>query len=311
MGGLPPGPANAITDVAGVRVGHTTLIEGDGPLVVGRGPVRTGVTVIVPGADDPWAEPAFAGCHRLNGNGELTGLEWIREAGLLTTVIGLTNTHSVGVVRDALIAAAAATVSPDEQRWYLPVVGETYDGDLNDINGMHVRPEHVHAALAAASGGQVAEGGVGSGTGMQCHGFKGGIGTASRVVAGSTVGVLVQANYGRRERLRVNGVPVGELLGEESSPGPPSGPGREARSSSSSPPTPRSCPASATASPSGPRSASAASAAPASTRRATSSSPSRPGTAACARSSTTPSRVRRPCRCPRSRPTGWTGSSTP
>ena len=115
--------------------------------MVGRGPVRTGVTVIVPGADDPWAEPAFAGCHRLNGNGELTGLEWIREAGLLTTVIGLTNTHSVGVVRDALIAAAARTVSPDEQRWYLPVVGETYDGDLNDINGMHVRPEHVHAAL--------------------------------------------------------------------------------------------------------------------------------------------------------------------
>ena len=142
--------------------------------------MRTGVTVIVPGADDPWAEPAFAGCHRLNGNGELTGLEWIREAGLLTTVIGLTNTHSVGVVRDALIAAAAATVSPDEQRWYLPVVGETYDGDLNDINGMHVRPEHVHAALAAASGGQVAEGGVGGGTGMICHGFKGGIGTASR-----------------------------------------------------------------------------------------------------------------------------------
>jgi D-aminopeptidase len=225
VGGLPPGPANAITDVPGVRVGHTTLIEGDGPLVVGRGPVRTGVTVIVPGADDPWAEPAFAGCHRLNGNGELTGLEWIREAGLLTTVIGLTNTHSVGVVRDALIAAAAATVSPDEQRWYLPVVGETYDGDLNDINGMHVRPEHVHAALAAASGGQVAEGGVGSGTGMQCHGFKGGIGTASRVVAGSTVGVLVQANYGRRERLRVNGVPVGELLGEDVVPGPAVGAG--------------------------------------------------------------------------------------
>jgi D-aminopeptidase len=187
--------------------------------------VRTGVTVIVPGADDPWAEPAFAGCHRLNGNGELTGLEWIRESGLLTTVIGLTNTHSVGVVRDALIAAATATASPDEQRWYLPVVGETYDGDLNDINGMHVRPEHVHAALGAAAAGPVAEGGVGSGTGMMCHGFKGGIGTASRVVDGSTVGVLVQANHGRRERLRVNGAPVGTLPGEAPAPGNGAGPG--------------------------------------------------------------------------------------
>jgi D-aminopeptidase len=224
VGSLPTGEHNAITDVAGVRVGHTTLIEGDGPLQVGRGPVRTGVTVIVPGADDPWAEPAFAGCHRLNGNGELTGLEWIREAGLLTTVIGLTNTHSVGVVRDALIAAAARTAGPDEQRWYLPVVGETYDGDLNDINGMHVRAEHVDAALDAASGGAVAEGGVGSGTGMQCHGFKGGIGTASRVVDGSTVGVLVQANHGRRDRLRVNGVAVGPLPGEEPATGNAAGP---------------------------------------------------------------------------------------
>jgi D-aminopeptidase len=211
--------------VAGIRVGHTTLVEGDGPLQVGRGPVRTGVTVIVPGAGDPWAEPAFAGCHRLNGNGELTGLEWVRESGLLTTVIGLTNTHSVGVVRDALIAAAARTVSPDEQRWYLPVVGETYDGDLNDINGMHVRAEHVHAALESAAAGPVAEGGVGSGTGMQCHGFKGGIGTASRVVDGSTVGVLVQANHGRRDRLRVNGVPVGPLPGEEPATTNGAGPG--------------------------------------------------------------------------------------
>ena len=225
VGSLPAGPANAITDVAGVRVGHTTLITGDGPLEIGRGPVRTGVTVIVPGADDPWAEPAFAGCHRLNGNGELTGLEWVRESGLLTTVVGLTNTHSVGVVRDALIAAAVATVSPDEQRWYLPVVGETYDGDLNDINGMHVHAEHVHAALASAEGGPLAEGGVGSGTGMMCHGFKGGIGTASRVVDGSTVGVLVQANHGRRDRLRVNGVPVGPLPGEEPAPGNGPGPG--------------------------------------------------------------------------------------
>jgi D-aminopeptidase len=208
-----------------VRVGHTTLIEGEGPLEVGTGPVRTGVTVIVPGADDPWAEPAFAGCHRLNGNGELTGLEWIRESGLLTSVIGLTNTHSVGVVRDALIAAAARRAAPGEHRWYLPVVGETYDGDLNDINGMHVRAEHVDAALGAASAGPVAEGGVGSGTGMQCHGFKGGIGTASRVVDGSTVGVLVQANHGRRDRLRVNGVAVGPLPGEE--PATASGAGPE------------------------------------------------------------------------------------
>ena len=224
VGGLPPGPVNAITDVAGVRVGHTTLIQGDGPLVVGRGPVRTGVTVIVPGADDPWAEPAFAGCHRLNGNGELTGLEWIREAGLLTTVIGLTNTHSVGVVRDALISAAVQKEALGEQRWYLPVVGETYDGDLNDINGMHVRAEHVHAALESASGGPVAEGGVGSGTGMQCHGFKGGIGTASRVVDGSTVGVLVQANHGWRDRLQVNGIRVGPLPGEEPAGRPGAGP---------------------------------------------------------------------------------------
>ena len=196
-----------------MRVGHTTLISGEGPLVVGAGPVRTGVTVVVPGADDPWDEPCFAGCHRLNGNGELTGLEWVRESGLLTTCIGLTNTHSVGVVRDALIAAAARTLPPGETRWYLPVVGETYDGDLNDINGMHVRAEHVHAALESAAGGAVAEGGVGSGTGMICHGFKGGIGTASRIVDGHTVGVLVQANHGRRERLRVNGIPVGERLG--------------------------------------------------------------------------------------------------
>jgi len=220
IGDLPPGPENAITDVAGVRVGHTTLIEGDGPLEVGRGPVRTGVTVVVPGADDPWAEPAFAGCHRLNGNGELTGLEWIREAGLLTTVIGLTNTHSVGVVRDALISAAARAVSPDEQRWYLPVVGETYDGDMSDINGHHVRPEHVHAALAGARGGRVDEGGVGSGTGMVSHGFKGGIGTASRVAGGHTVGVLVQANHGTRARLMVGGVSVGRAIGPDEVPDP-------------------------------------------------------------------------------------------
>ncbi len=211
-----PGLHNAITDVRGVRVGHTTLIDGDGPLVTGRGPVRTGVTVVVPHDGDPWSEPVFAGCHRLNGNGELTGLEWIREAGQLGGAIGLTNTHSVGVVHDALIAEAVGAVSDGAPFWSLPVVGETWDGSLNDVNGFHVRPEHVGAALAAATSGPVAEGGVGGGTGMVCHEFKGGIGTSSRVVAddlgGWTVGVLVQANYGRREWLRVDGVPVGEVI---------------------------------------------------------------------------------------------------
>ena len=230
IGDLPTGPANAITDVAGVRVGHTTLVSGEGPLRVGEGPVRTGVTVIVPGRDDPWEEPLAAGAHRLNGNGELTGLEWVRESGLLTTKIGLTNTHSVGVVRDALIADAVKTLPPGEIRWYLPVVGETYDGDLSDINGMHVKAEHVHAALASASDGRIEEGGVGSGAGMVCHGFKGGIGTSSRVVGGFTVGVLVQANHGSRPRLVVDGVPVGKLIDADEVPDPRGGP-RDARGS--------------------------------------------------------------------------------
>jgi D-aminopeptidase len=211
-----PGPLNAITDVAGVRVGHTTLIEGDGPLEVGRGPVRTGVTVVVPHDGDVWSEPVFAGCHRLNGNGELTGLEWIRESGLLGSTIALTNTHSVGVVRDALLRYEVAARGGHEILWGLPVVGETWDGMLNDVNGFHVRPEHVARALDAAAGGPVAEGSVGGGTGMICHGFKGGIGTASRVVpedrGGFTVGVLVQANYGRRPRFQVDGVPVGQVI---------------------------------------------------------------------------------------------------
>ncbi len=209
-----PGPLNAITDVAGVRVGHATLISGDGPLVVGRGPVRTGVTVVLPHGGDIWSEPVFAGSHTLNGNGELTGLEWIREAGLLNGAIGLTNTHSVGVVRDALVAAATRAGLEGTANWSLPVVGETWDGRLNDIDGQHVRPEHVDAALAAASGGPVAEGNVGGGTGMICHEFKGGIGTASRQLpadlGGWTLGALVQANYGRRGLLRIDGVPVGE-----------------------------------------------------------------------------------------------------
>src|SRR5262245_46141200 len=213
VGRLEPGPLNAITDVEGVRVGVTTLVDGDGPLRVGEGPVRTGVTVIVP-HDAIGAEPVFAGCHRLNGNGELTGLEWVRESGQLTTPVAITNTHSVGIVRDALVEAYVRDHpegSPD--LWSLPVVGETYDGTLNDIDGFHVRPEHLHAALERAAGGPVPEGNVGGGTGMICHDFKGGTGTASRrIVAASgtwTVGALVQANYGERERLTVDGVPVG------------------------------------------------------------------------------------------------------
>ena len=214
IGDLPVGPANAITDVEGVRVGHTTLIEGDD--------VRTGVTVVLPPTT-----PLFAGAHRINGNGELTGLEWVRDSGWLTTPVALTNTHSVGVVRDALIAA----VDPGEWDWSLPVVGETWDGFLNDITGFHVRPEHVERALAAASGDAVEEGAVGGGTGMVCHGFKGGIGTSSRVVEdGFTVGVLVQANHGRRPRLRVNGVPVGERIGGDAVPVPARGAGEGAGS---------------------------------------------------------------------------------
>jgi D-aminopeptidase len=220
IGRLAPGALNAITDVPGVRVGHTTLIEGEGPLRVGTGPVRTGVTVIVPHDGDIWREPVFAGCHRLNGNGELTGLEWIRESGLLGGAIGLTNTHSVGVVHDALVAAAARSRG-DEEFWSLPVVGETYDGALNDMNGFHIRPEHVDAALEIASS-TVAEGNVGGGTGMICHEFKGGIGTASRRLeplrGGWTVGVLVQANYGRRELLRIDGVPVGREISRDELP---------------------------------------------------------------------------------------------
>ena len=164
VGRLPPGPLNAITDVGEVRVGHITLIEGDGPLVVGTGPVRTGVTVIVPHPGIA-AEPVFAGCHVLNGNGELTGLAWVRESGTLTTPAAITNTHSVGVVRDALVAADVGA-KPNTSYWSLPVVGETWDGRLNDINGFHVRADHVHEALAEATGGPVGEGNVGGGTGM-------------------------------------------------------------------------------------------------------------------------------------------------
>jgi D-aminopeptidase len=218
IGRLEPGRHNAITDVAGVRVGHTTLVSGDGALRRGEGPIRTGVTVVVPHDGDVWMEPIFAGSHRLNGNGELTGLEWIRETGMLAGAIGLTNTHSVGVVHDALIEAAVRAEPPNNDFWSLPVVGETYDGGLNDINGFHVRAEHVHAALAAAAEGPVAEGNVGGGTGMICHEFKGGIGTASRRAGEWTLGVLVQANYGSRDLLRIDGVPVGAAMGRDEVP---------------------------------------------------------------------------------------------
>ena len=211
---------NAITDVAGVRVGHATLIRGDGPLRVGDGPVRTGVTVVVPHDGDVWTEPVFAGAHRLNGNGELTGLEWIREHGMLAGAIGITNTHSVGTVRDGLIEAAVRARGGRDDFWALPTVGETYDGALNDLNVFHVRTEHVHQALAEASDGPVAEGNVGGGTGMICHEFKGGIGTASRRAADWTVGVLVQANYGTRDLLRIDGVPVGEAIPRTEVPSP-------------------------------------------------------------------------------------------
>jgi D-aminopeptidase len=224
IGVLPPGPNDAITDVEGVRVGHSTIIRGEGPLVAGEGPVRTGVTIVCPREGSVRDEPVFAGSHRFNGNGEMTGLEWIREAGALTTPVGITNTHSVGVVRDALIAAEMEERPGADEYWSLPVVAETYDGALNDINGQHVGPEHVREALQNAAAGPVVEGSVGGGTGMICHEFKGGIGTASRRVpdeqGGWTVGALVQANYGSRATLRVDGLPVGRVISKEQVPSP-------------------------------------------------------------------------------------------
>lgn len=223
IGRFPTGKHNAITDVAGVRVGQTTLISGEGDLVVGEGPVRTGVTVILPHEGDVGADPLFAGSHTLNGNGEMTGLLWVKESGMLTSPIAITNTHSVGVVRDALIAYEVQRMKRPESFWSLPVVGETYDGWLNDINGMHITQQHVWDAIDSASGGPVAEGCVGGGTGMNCHEFKGGTGTSSRVLpddlGGWTVGVLVQANYGSRHLLRIDGVPVGEMISYAEVPG--------------------------------------------------------------------------------------------
>jgi len=212
-----PGPFNAITDVKGVEVGHTTLISGSGKLIVGAGPVRTGVTAVLPRGKDS-LDPVFGGWFALNGNGEMTGTTWLDESGVLEGPVMITNTHSVGVVRDAVIAWRIKKAPPDDEGyfWSLPIVAETYDGDLNDINGFHVKPEHVFHALDSAHGGPAEEGNVGGGTGMVCNEFKGGIGTASRVLPAKsgayTVGVLVQCNYGRRSQLRIAGAPVGREI---------------------------------------------------------------------------------------------------
>jgi len=209
-----PGSLDAITDVAGVEVGHTTIISGSGPLVVGQGPVRTGVTVVHPRGKGN-VDPVFAAWFTLNGNGEMTGTTWVQEGGYLEGPIGITNTHSVGVVRDAIIKWEVSRKNV-LQPWWLPVVAETYDGSLNDINGFHVKESHVLAALDGAASGLPREGVVGGGTGMTCLGFKGGIGTASRRLpaaqGGWTVGVLVQCNFGTRRDLRIAGVPVGEEI---------------------------------------------------------------------------------------------------
>lgn len=219
-----PGPFNAITDVAGVEVGLTTLIRGDGACVPGRGPVRTGVTAILPRGRAGIATPVLAGTAMLNGNGELTGSWWIEETGRCELAITITNTHSLGTARDATLkwASRSGRLSPG-QDWGLPVAAETYDGFLNDINGFHIHDEHVFATLEAAEGGAVPTGSVGGGTGMICYGFKGGTGSASRRVeaagATHTVAALVQANFGRTEELTILGVPVGARLAADSAAG--------------------------------------------------------------------------------------------
>ena len=206
-----PGPNNAITDVRGVEVGHSTIIRGQGTLVVGEGPVRTGVTAVLPRGRNA-GDSTFAAWFSLNGNGEMTGTTWIEHSGILESPILITNTHSVGVVRDAVIDWMRQR--DPSFLWALPVVAETYDGSLNDINGFHVKLEHAFEALESASGGSVVQGAVGGGTGMRCHGFKGGIGSASRVVGEYVVGILVQCNQGARRDLRIAGLPVGEMMQE-------------------------------------------------------------------------------------------------
>ena len=213
-----PGPFNAITDVAGVTVGYSTLISGEGKLEVGKGPVRTGVTAVLPRGAASFDDPVYAGVFSLNGNGEMTGTAWVEESGFLEGPVAITNTHSVGVVRDAIIAWRVSKAGPDPTGffWSLPVVAETYDGYLSDINGFHVKPEHAVRALSEATTGTIAEGSVGGGTGMVTYEFKGGTGTASRLLGeksgGYTVGVLVQANCGRRPQLTIAGVPVGREI---------------------------------------------------------------------------------------------------
>jgi L-aminopeptidase/D-esterase-like protein len=213
-----PGPLNAITDVAGVLVGHTTLISGSGTLQVGKGPVRTGVTAVLPRGRDSLSNPVFAAWFAQNGNGEMTGTAWIEESGFLEGPVMITNTHSVGVVRDAVIQWRIAQGAADASGywWSLPVVAETWDGWLNDINGFHVKAQDAFHALDTAHGGAVEEGSVGGGTGMICNGYKGGIGTASRRLdaneGGYTVGALVQCNYGTRQNLRIAGVAVGREI---------------------------------------------------------------------------------------------------
>jgi L-aminopeptidase/D-esterase-like protein len=210
-----PGTYNAITDVVGVEVGLTTLISGQGALVVGKGPVRTGVTAVFPRGKAS-ANQVFAAWFTLNGNGEMTGTTWLDESGVLEGPVMITNTHSVGVVHDAVIAWQLQRQGRKFPTWSLPVVAETWDGELNDINGFHVKPEHVFEALDGAKSGPVAEGNVGGGTGMIVHEFKGGTGTSSRLVtiraAAYTLGVLVQANYGLRSQLTIAGVPVGREI---------------------------------------------------------------------------------------------------
>ena len=222
-----PGKFNSITDVAGVEVGYTTLISGEGALKVGEGPVRTGVTAILPRGHESLNDPVYAGFFSLNGNGEMTGTAWLEESGFLEGPIVITNTHSVGVARDAVIAWRIKHGAADKTGywWSLPVVAETWDGWLNDINGFHVKPEDVAHALDTAHGGAIEEGSVGGGTGMVCYEFKGGNGTASRKIdirvsknaspRSFVVGVFLQANFGRRPQLTIAGVPVGrEIPGE-------------------------------------------------------------------------------------------------
>jgi D-aminopeptidase len=216
-----PGPLNAITDVAGVTVGHTTLVSGEGKLQIGKGPVRTGVTAVLPRGQESMSNPVFAGWFTENGNGEMTGTTWVEESGFLEGPVMITNTHSVGVVRDSVIQYRVAHGQPDPTGywWSLPVVAETWDGWLNDINGFHVKPIDAFHAIDSALPGPVTEGNVGGGTGMVCNEFKGGIGTSSRKLdekfGGYTIGVLVQCNYGSRPNLRIAGVPVGKEIPED------------------------------------------------------------------------------------------------